>query len=700
MVCDAGSLICLVDMQEIEDHLSQPREENDCRSRFHGDAFTDQLSSAHKGQTTFDRRISPTWQSKEPHLGDGSKHIGLTSRILGQSEGHPSSFGALSKNIGSSLARPGSHSLTGMSTGGTPSVGSLANIIPSVGVLGQKRPHQAASPSGQPMLLHPSSPSSLRQHQEQQYTSEDDRLQTQPISLMVQNTAHHSSHPNRTYAQPGKSVFSGSSNHLQSGGLQNALQLQSPQGMQNSSSSVHSAQRQHQNPICLQSLSEPTASQPSGQFQKPLPQISVSGDPQKAYTGFSHLSNSAVDIPGQSNTSSVLASLMKSGILSNNSVSGGFPNMSSQDSGTLPPLFNRPPLPTGPPPTQLTTPPAPVVAPNSVLDPRSAHSQRLAALPPLPPGPPPPSSVSGSSSQTSSVSNDVPFQSLLSSLVAKGLISPEKESSARISPQVPIQTRRQSLAVSTTGSFPVISKSSPATIVASSFRNELTGSSAKSSSSSQATTGTKDLIGTEFKVDIIRQSHPSVINSLFDDLPHICNICGLRFKAQQQHDRHLEQHALRKSEPSSSRASVRWFPTSGDWVCGNVNTSTYATKHVAGEVEKSDSAVPADETQCVCLLCGEPFEDFYSHERDEWMFNGAIYLPIPAPDAEIGEGGTVEGPIVHQNCISPSSVYDLGLLKKVTQVIFCSFHRVFILGEEMITKSNRRKIFEKGRHHV
>lgn len=634
---------------ETEDHLPQPREENDSGSRFQGDAFTDQ-----RGQSTFGRRMSPTWQSKEPHLGDGSRLPGLTSRISGQSEGHPSSFGAVSTGLVSSLTRQGAHSLTGMSTGGIPSVGTLANTIPSLGVLGQNRPHQAASPSGLPMLLHPSSPSSITQHPESQRPSEDERLQTRPVSMVGQITAHHSSLPHWPYGVPAQSGFLGSSNHVQSGGLQNNIQSQSPQGIQNSSSSVHTSQRQHQNPFSLQSLPEPTASQPSGQFQKPLLQSSVIADPRiKGLAGLSHVNNSAVDITGQSNTSSVLANLMRSGILSNNLVS---------DSSSVPPLFNRPPLPSGPHPAQLATSSAPMVASNSLLDPRAAHSQRVAALPPLPPGPPP-------SSQTSGVSKDVPFQSLLSSLVAKGLISPEKESSTRISPQVPSQTLSQSLAVSTTSSFPVIPKSSPANILGT-IRNDfpLTGSAAKSPSTPQATrTETKDLIGTEFKVDIIRQSHPSVISSLFDDLPHTCNVCGLRFKIQQQLDRHTQQHALRGSEPNGYRASVRWFPTSGDWICGNVNSSICTTKPAAEEVEKNDPAVPADETQCVCLLCGDPFEDFYSHERDEWMFKGAIYLPIPAPGADIGVGVTVEGPIVHKDCISPSSVYDLGLLNNVKQ---------------------------------
>ncbi|KAF9591125.1 hypothetical protein IFM89_002080 [Coptis chinensis] len=669
------------DKMEIEDHLPLPRAEMDIGSRIDRETVTDSFSAAHKGHATFGHRTSSTWLSRESNSGDGSNLIGMNSRVSGQSEGHPSSLGGLSTSISSSLSRTGVQGLPGFPVGGTPSVGS------SAGILGQKwhQPLQSVSPSGQSsMFQHPLSPSSSShpQHQEPHSLTELDRLQNRSISLLGQNTAHQSLHLNRALTQPTQNSFSTiPQNHIKPGALRNIQSVQSqPQQMQNSSPSVQLSQRQHHSPFSLQSLPELTSSQASGQIQKTLPQSSVSGNP--SVTGHSVLNqstNSAADVPGKSDTSNLLATLMNSGILSKNSVSGGFPNTTILDSGTLtPPLCTRPPLPSGPPPTQLATS-APMSMSASVLDPLTTHSLRNPSGPPLPPGPHPSASVSNTSSQTSSVAKiaPAPFSNLLSSLVAKGIIStPAKESPTISAPQVSKQLQKQSPTLSTNSLLFATLNSSPSLPV--------TESAAKSTpTSSQATTEPKDLIGTSFKADIIRQSHSSVISSLFEDLPHKCNLCGLRLKLQVQLDRHLEWHASKKPEPTSGKVSRRWFAISGDWVHGCVKsssgpTSTSSVEGLVKGVDKSEQGVPADETQCVCILCGEPFEDFYSHERDEWMFKGAVHMNVSSVGGDTGTPEEREGPIVHKNCISPNSVFDLGLMKRVKQGNVFSLSRIYV----------------------
>ncbi|XP_043723770.1 polyadenylation and cleavage factor homolog 4-like [Telopea speciosissima] len=661
-----------------EEHLLQPLRERDIGNKVNRETSSDSKSMTKRGQATFGNRTSPVWSLQEPHPVD-TTHTGQTLKVSG-----------------------GSASLSGSSF--TRGAGLLTQMVPSsgsAGVLGQQR-HLlgSASPSIQSSILQDShSPISLTLHQHQQShnLSEQDHPHSESIAQPGSKSSQLAGSLSRVPKESSPIPFN------QPGTLQN-LQLnqsQPPPHLQTSSPLLPFPQLR---PLAPCPQPEKLPSQISGQSHKLLHQIPNFGTLTTSSSVPSHSNSSTVEQTGESNTRSLLDAIFKKGLLSNNIASGGFPNLNFQESGSLPSNLNiQPPLPSGPPPIQHAGSSTPMVSPSSLASASRGNAsavttlpQRSTVRPPLPPGPPPSSSIIGSTStQSSSVTSATPnpLSSLLNSLVARGLISASTtESSTITATQVPSQNQTLSPGPSTSSPMSVSSSPAAATIPSCQYPGPSTSSSMSVSSSPaaatiplssgnelpftesgvksttslpQATTSeSKGLIGMEFKPEIIRESHPSVISGLFDDLSYHCNICGLRLRLKERFDRHMEWHASKKPEQSSSNmVSRRWYANLGDWIAGNVghpsgSTSTASIEVSEKALEESEQAVTADESQCVCVLCGELFEDFYNHERDVWMFKGAVYMTIPPGDDNGGTtgGSAVQGPIVHASCVSRISV--------------------------------------------
>ncbi|XP_057533990.1 uncharacterized protein LOC130812517 isoform X3 [Amaranthus tricolor] len=353
------------------------------------------------------------------------------------------------------------------------------------------------------------------------------------------------------------------------------------------------------------------------------------------------------NIQGQLNVSTLLAAVMKSGLLAGNSNSrqAGVQSSSSASfisSGPCGSIAN----------VSQSKPEKPPLA--------SAVSS-------------PPASNTSAPSLNAEAAKSNPL-SILGTLLSKGLITaPKAVATAAVSvkseDQLPEQSHAVELVSAVTDLTSKLSDSLPESFSKKASSLDFKGKTLDTIKSAKEEDG--DLIGLEFKPCVLRDLHPDVIDRLSDKLPYTCAECGLHFKLQERLARHSEWHALKNSMRNClNKPTRRWYSKSCDWISGKVGfpfgyNSTCLMDGPIRTREENEKIVPADESQCVCLLCGELLEDFYCQEREQWMFKGAAYFSTMSESN--GEGSCNDDGshklIVHANCMSGDSGHDLSLIK-------------------------------------